>query len=108
MIINPPDETRIVEEYSFVLTDGSVQPVTVDKEAGDTIEWDVDEFSVTFHLAKKPSPIDPTQGFPPKDITIFLKHVMVINRTERDYTPATLEQRDLFKQTLHKLNPTVQ
>jgi hypothetical protein len=108
MIINPHIEPRIVEVYEFLLRDGIPYPITLDKESGDTIDWDSEDMSVTFHITAKPSPMDPEQKYPPKDITVFLSQVLVLNRYEQLITPATVEQRDIFKQTLHKMGSTVQ
>lgn len=108
MIINPVLESRIVDRYEFAFTDGFSDSITVDTAAGDTIDWDANDLSVTFHIAPKPSPVDPDQKYAAFTKTIFLRHVLSITRTELELTPPSPEQRDYFKTVLLKAPATLQ
>jgi hypothetical protein len=107
MIINPHLEPHIVDDYDISFDNGLSMSITVDKEAGDTIDWTTSPLVVQFHAAAKPSVTDPDTLLPAEDTTIFLSHVLSISHRCREVMPRTPDQDIAFK-TLHKLSSTVQ
>lgn len=106
MIINEPEVKRVVDDYDFVFISGQMMPVTIDKEAGDTVEIDKD--SVVINLTAKKSLTDPNRTLPAEEITIFAKHLISIQHRKREVVELTAEQKVSWMRTLQELNSTIQ
>lgn len=106
MIVQPHLTPHIIEEYEILFSNGVMWPVTLDKDRGDEVEFT--EHAVEFHLAEKPSLSDPDKKIPSEDITIFTKHIAMINHRQREVMPPTPDQQEDFRKTLHKLHSTIQ
>ena len=107
MLINTNPEPRVVDCYDVTFSTGLFMSVTVDKEAGDTVDWTTSPMTVIFHLTEKPSITDPDTKLPAEDLTIFIPHVLAIqHRTQTNLKPTT-EQTDDFRKTLHALTTSV-
>src|SRR5262245_31333786 len=100
MIINSAAKPRLVDEYDIVFTNGMLLPVTVDKDLGDTIEFD--ELSVTITRAARPSQFDPDQIVPSEDVTIFQQHILTITHRQRTIMPVLPEQQEQLRKTFVK------
>lgn len=105
MIVNTVSDPRKVDDYDITFENGLTMPITIDKENGDTIEFD--DGVVRFYLAEKTT-IGSDDKLPAEDITLFIKHIVSISHRTRTVVPVTPEQRDLFKSSLHKLSATIQ
>jgi hypothetical protein len=108
MIINSAYDTREVEEYDFTFDSGLFMSITVDKEAGDTIEFASSPMATQFKLVSKPSPTDPRGRTTPEELTIFMDHVVAVQSRKRSVTPVSPEQKEDFQKTLIQLSKTIQ
>ena len=97
-----------VEDYDFSFANGLLMSFSVAKDLGDTVDFDTAPMAVQFHFAEKPSATDPEAKLPSEDITVLMQHVISVSHRTRQVTPPTKEERDLFAQTLHQVNRTVQ
>ena len=82
MEILTPTVKKTLHDYTFTFETGMVLPLTVDLEAGDTIEFKAD--SVLVYLAAKPSLADPTKPTSAEDITILTKGLSIVQHGERE------------------------
>jgi hypothetical protein len=98
MRLETPLVKKLVNDYDVVFTSGVSMALTVDLEAGDTI--DLGEKTILVHLTAKPSPADPDTLLAAEDITIFVGHVLSIQRREREITQLTPDQQYAWAQTL--------
>jgi hypothetical protein len=97
MIINNVAEIKIVEEYDILLSNGILVPLTIDKQAGDTVEYEHDPVAVKFNIAAKQSESNPDVKTPEEEITIFMAHVLTINKRKREVTQLSPEQKEQWK-----------
>ena len=107
MKINSPPETHRVDDYDFNFSNGLFMSITVDKEAGDTIE-EPDTHTRVFKLSEKPSRTQADTMLPPEEVSIYMPHVLSVTHRTRLQTAPTKEQSDEFQKTLHKLTGTLQ
>lgn len=91
MLIQPTVVSKVVFDYDIIFSMGPGMALTIDPEAGDTIEQTTGQILV--HLAEKPSPNDPDKTLPAEDTTIFLAHVIAIQRRERVVVEPTPEEK---------------
>lgn len=109
MIITSPDPQPIIyDDYDIAFVNGLTMSLSVSRDLGDTVDFETSPLSVLFHFAEKTSPTDENVTLPSEDITIMMAHVLSISHRRRVVAPQTKEQKDLFKQTLHKLTHTIQ
>jgi hypothetical protein len=90
MRIESPEVKHLVNDYDIVFQGGVTMAVTVDISAGDTLEFG--EKLILVHLTAKPSPTDPDTLLAPEDITIFVPHVLSIQRREREVRERTPDE----------------
>lgn len=107
MIVNPHIEPHIVDEYDVLMDNGLLLPFTIDKDNGDTVDFDTSPLTIHFNLAAKRSISNPELMLPAEEITLFVKHIVSITHRTREVLPPTPDQQEQFK-SLHKLNPTIQ
>lgn len=101
-IENPLPEPYEVEDLNFTFANGVIVPITIAKDLGDSIDWDTNPMAVRFFIAPKPSILNPELELPPGELTIMLKHVIMIEKRKRLVQPPSKEETDLFQRTLHK------
>jgi hypothetical protein len=101
MLVNTPDEVKVVDDYDITFQSGFGMPLTVDIEAGDTITFSDD--AILVKLASKPSSTNSTKMLPQEDITIFTKHIVAVQHRERRVTVLTPEQQHAWNQTLSEM-----
>jgi hypothetical protein len=107
IISNIEEEPRTLIEYDITYSGGFIVPYTIDETAGDEVDWTTSPMSVIFKLVEKPSITDPEVKLPAEEITVFLQHVLSITKRPRIVTPITPDQKEAWKQTLHKLTGSV-
>jgi hypothetical protein len=103
-LIVQPTPIKKVYEYDFVLTTGLVMPVTIDHDAGDTIQFG--DKQVVIHQSPKAHLFDPTASTGAEDITIFVQHLASVQRREREIVEMTPEQKFQYEKTLKELAGT--
>ena len=109
MIIRDPDPQPVrYDDYDITFSNGLLMSFSVAKDLGDSVDFDTSPMAVQFHFAEKISPTDEEAKVPPEDITVLMQHVLTISHRTRTVTPATREERDLFKQALHSVSRTLQ
>ena len=107
MKINSTPEAHLVDDYDFNFSNGLFMSITVDKEAGDTIE-EPDAQTRVFKLSEKPSRTQSDTMLPPEEVSIYMPHVLYVTHRTRIQLLPTKEQSDEFQKTLHKLTGTLQ
>jgi hypothetical protein len=107
MLINTTPPPYEVDEYTIEFLNGDVKTVTVDKDLGDTVDFDHGHYGIQFKLVERISPQNPDFTVPAEELTIFTKHITAITHRKRLVSLPSPEQQEKFK-TLHKLSPTVQ
>jgi hypothetical protein len=103
--INIPEVKRTVIDYEFVFSSGMGLQVTVDPEAGDSVEY-VGGL-VHIHIAPKASLNDPTQTTAAEDHTVFLRHVASSLKKERIVVELTKEQKDVWRKVYREVSKSV-
>jgi len=106
-IETPLPEPYTVDDYDFHFVNGHMLSFTIAKNLGDTIDFDTTPLAVRLHFVEKDSVTDPERSIPSEDITVLMQHVISVIHRQRVVTPPTLEERDLFQQSLHKLSKVV-
>lgn len=104
--IYSPQTNKLVEDYDFTMTSGLMLPVTLDLNAGDTIDFGLDVILV--YIASKPSITDPDKMLPAENMTIFVKHLVSVQHRTREVPDLTPEQAFEWKKTLADINKTIQ
>lgn len=97
LVTSPTLPPRRVHDYDFMLSNGAVQTVTVDEKAGDTV--DINEFSVRIIISPKSS-FDRTKTIPGEEIVMFSRHIVSIQKREREITELTPEQQYEWSKTI--------
>jgi hypothetical protein len=82
MEILSPEVKKFVDDYDFVFEAGILFPVTIDQSNGDRLQ--LGEEVVLVYLSPKPTKSDPTVLSPAQDITIFKKHLLSVQHTQRE------------------------
>lgn len=108
MIVNPVLEPHVVDDYDLLFTNGVLMPITVDRDAGDTVDFETSPLVINFHLAARTSPTDPDSKIPQEDITVFVSHLISITHRIREVLPPAPEHAEAIKSIIHKLHSTVQ
>ena len=107
MIVQSTLEPRVLTDYDILLDNGMMMPVTIDKDAGDVVDFIGNPLAVVIRYSEKPTNI-PDVKLPAEETTIYMSHVISITTRERLVLPRTPEQEDLWQRTLHKVSKTVQ
>lgn len=105
MEYNTPEVKRTVFDYEFVFSSGMGLAITVDPEAGDSIEY-LDGI-IHIKLAAKPGLSDSSQSQGSEDHTIFLKHVASNIKRERTVVELTPEQKEVWKKVYKEVSNSV-
>lgn len=108
MLIKEPDpKTRQVSDMDFTFTNGVVMSYTIDKEAGDEVEYPTPE-TIVIHLAPRVSS-DGMSYVPGEDITVFVRNLTTIEHRKREVTERTLAERLEWEKVFQELpNKTIQ
>lgn len=107
MIINSGNlDPRTVDIYDFTFQSGLFTTVTVDREAGDIIDYTHMPLATIFRLSEKPSTMDSKALMPAEEITIYMNHVVIVQHHESTRQPVSPEQKDYFRDTIHQLSAT--
>ena len=104
MIIQPVLEQHQVVDYEIVFNNGLTAPITVDEQAGDTVDWATSPLTVTFYQAERPHPVDPEARIPAEETTIFISHILTITKRRRTVMPATPDQKAEWQNVLRTLS----
>lgn len=107
MIVTTPLETKTVTDYTFQFANGLSMLLTVDENAGDSVDWATSPLIVIFKLAEKPSPNNSEVKLPAEEISVFLSHVLSISKQNRTITELTPEQKQEWKNTLLKMSKAI-
>ena len=108
IINNAPEEAREVEDYDITFVSGfCLATISIDRQAGDSIDWDTNPTVVMFHLAEKPAFSDSKLMLPAEEITVYMNHIAVIQKRKRKLNVITPEQKFEFQSTLKKLSRAV-
>lgn len=106
LILEPDPKLRTVDDYDIQFVNGGFLPVSIDKEAGDTIS--IESPIISVHYAKKLSPVDHITPIPPEDLLIYTTHVLTILHRTREVPDLTTTQRVEWTKTLQEMNGTIQ
>jgi hypothetical protein len=107
MIVQPHLTPKFIDEFDIIFQNGHILPLTIDKEAGDTIDFPEGAKVAHIHQAPRPSPTDPDIMRPAEDMDIYISHILYIVHRTREVLPPTPEQQEAFK-LIYKLHPTIQ
>ena len=109
MYINEPDpEVKLVDDLSFMFTNGLTLELTVDESLGDRVDYKTHPSAIIVNLAPRPSFADPSTKLPGKDLTIFYTHSLSIEHRKREVTALTRAQHDQLAEVWNKPHETVQ
>lgn len=108
MIVNAPEIKKILEDYDFTFSGGMVMPVTIDLEAGDTINFGRADGTITIRLSQKPSIADVDKLLPAEDISIYKSHLVACQHRTRIVTNLSPEQQHEWQKTIKEISSTVQ
>lgn len=79
MIIQHPDPPlKHIAEYEFQFTNGGSVGLSLDLDAGDTINFFDDRIEI--HVCGAPHLEDPTKHLPDRDITLYRQHVISVQK----------------------------
>lgn len=106
MIVNAPEVKRLVHDYDFTFLSGMALPLTMDTEAGDTIDFL--PATIQIHLAAKPSMNDPSKTLPAEDITVYTQHLATKQHRVREVVALDPEQQYAWAKTLKDITKTIQ
>lgn len=106
MRVETPEVKHVLEDYDFVFLTGMILPVTVNKDAGDTIQ--ISDSVIAIHLVAVPSMNNPDVFLPERDITVFKTHLVSYERRTREVTDLAPEQQFEWARTFKELTKTVQ
>jgi len=101
MIISSKLKTKIYKDYDFMFSQGIMIPISIEPEAGDSIEFFEDTIKV--YLAKRVSPTDSTVIMPAEEKTFFKTHLIAIEHRTREVEPLTPEAQAEWMKTLKDL-----
>lgn len=93
---------RMLDEYDFIFMNGSVLPLTLDLNLGDTIDFTPEVITVT--LVAKPSVTDPKGEVGDNTTTIYRKHLLFYEHRRRNQMSISTEQRIEYEKTIKALS----
>jgi hypothetical protein len=103
MYIVPSDPKVVtVTDYDLTFANGLMVPLTVDTEAGDSVEFG--DRTVTFQFAPKQSMANPDTMTQAHEITVFLDQVIMVSKRNRQVTQLTPEQWDEIRKAHNQAN----
>lgn len=107
MIISSGDvEPRIVDDYDIIFVNGVVWPVTIDGQAGDSIDFKEDRIIVS--IASRKSPTDFNAMTVPEEQTIYKQNICIVNHRKRVLIPPSPEQRNEMSEFIkQKVSKTI-
>lgn len=108
IITSSTPEPYLIDEFDFTLTNGILISVAVDRDHGDSIDYETSPLTTIFHIVSKPSPTNAKVSTISEDITVFMPHVVSIHHRTRLVQPISVEQKDAFQQTLIQLSSSIQ
>ena len=109
MLIQPPDPiTHQIDDYDFNFTNGAMLPVSLNRTAGDTIDFDSHPTAIRIMLVRKPSLADASVILPAEDITVFLSHLLMINHRIRTVTELTTAEQREWKESIQRIGQKVE
>ena len=107
MLLTTPDPPiKVIDDYEFTFMGGVGLPISVDKAAGDTIEFE-GTLAVKIHLVPKPSLSDPKVFTPGADMTIFVQHILTIEHRYREVKALTTAQQQDMQDTIKAIGGSV-
>lgn len=107
IITSSTPEPYPIDEFDFTMTNGICISVAVDREHGDSIDYETSPLTTIFHITSKPSATNAKLLTAPEDITVFMPHVVSIHHRTRLIQPISVEQKDAFQQTLTQLSTSI-
>jgi hypothetical protein len=106
MLIQSVIKPRILDEFDLMFSSGILLPITIDKDAGDTVDMSNADYAI-FNITAKPASNNPDTLLPAEEITVFLRHVISVTHRVREILPANPDQVEEFK-SLFKLPDRLQ
>lgn len=103
---DPDPKTRFVDDYDFVFTNEVVKSITIDKEAGDVIEYPTPDSALIRQVARIDE--DNMMTVPPENTTIYLKNILYVVHRIREVTNLTNSQKEQWQKTLQETSKTIQ
>lgn len=101
MRLETPPIVKVVHDYDITFDSGQFLPITVDTEAGDTIDFG--DHAVIIKLVQKPSLNDPDKLLPAEEITIFSKHITVVQHRTRKLTQLNPSQQAEWRKAFQEM-----
>ena len=92
-----------VEDWEFQFAGGAAIQITVDEDAGDHVSFKPEAPTVFFHLAEKPSPVDPDGTSPEEDLFIPMANVLCVRKTKRILEPPSPEEKEAWQNLLKEM-----
>ena len=105
MILSTPDVKRTLHDYDIVFVSGMMLPITLDLNAGDTVDFSAE--AIVFFLSPKPSLNSPDTLLPAEDITVLKAHVVSIQHRVREVMELTPDQKFEWGKTFAKASSMV-
>lgn len=106
LTINPVAPEKVVMDYDMYFSSGLVVPITIDKEAGDSIVFDPD--TITVIRVPKPSQLDDTEILEGETTVITRSKVDFYQFRERRVKQLTPEEKFQLHESFVKAPKTVQ
>ena len=100
-------EPVTVDDYDITFANGLCMTITIDRAAGDTVDFTSNPLATIFHLAEKPSPNNAKLLLRAEESTIFMSHVLAIQHRTRVVTPITPEMKDELQKTILSKTTTI-
>jgi hypothetical protein len=101
MLVQSPTVKHLVDQYDIFFDSGAVMPVTVDTEAGDSMN--VSDKFLLFTLSAKPSLSNPENLLPAEDVTVFLPHVISIQHRQVERVEPNPDQQAEWREIWEKM-----
>lgn len=100
MKLESPAQTHEVDDYDFVFSSGQVMPITIDRAAGDEVDFTNTPLAIQIKLSPKPSIANPDVLLAAEEVTIFQTHLIAIQKRHRVVTSLSPEQRAQWKDAM--------
>jgi hypothetical protein len=95
-----------VTDYDFVMASGAKLAITVDHDAGDTVQDYTDRYVIT--TVEKPSLTDPDKRIESSIMDVYKHQIAVLARHNRKQRLPTLEEAATSKKLIHRLAKGIQ
>lgn len=99
-IEHPVKPPHVVTDWELLLISRDSTIVTVDAEAGDTVQRTTE--SIIFRLVEKPSPLDPEVKLAATEVEFIKANILCIQRKSRRIQELTPEQKMEWRQQLQR------